>query len=294
LAIYPTKYNICLKGQSVTYGAFYYLNHEFNIYKLINKYETAFTNTFGLKIDYFENITYENLKNLNINCQSSANLSSDIWCLNPIIYKYKKIELPCSNCNYLSGMYYDKLPQLDITLIRSPDDLEQAIKNIEINKLKNKINRSDYKINVESNILKDNIIKNLENPLTGDINKNIIKIILNYNKLKELDIFNNINENYISKLIWKTLNYNYYDIPPEWFNYQYNIEQINDCVINNYVKQISKIDGWSQYALYILLNDNGKNYNNIDVNTIDEKTKYYYNKSINIDYNKYKMKQFSL
>ena len=78
-----------------------------------------------------------------------------------------------------------------------------------------------------------------------------------YDKHKSLyDKINNYNDmQKKSQLIWKTLNYSGYDIPPEWFKVNLDTED-EYRQFNSIVKELSKIDGWDIFTIYCLLASN--------------------------------------
>ena len=86
----------------------------------------------------------------------------------------------------------------------------------------------------------------------------------------------------MSKLIWKALNYSYYDIPPEWFNYMIYTNENDNRQFNIIMKQVASIDGWAEYTIIILLNCDKIIKNQIDTITLKDNM-------VKTDFKKYMM-----
>ena len=289
LSIYPNKYHFSTSIFSAVYGKpeiDFYNKKVFIIKDLIKTIDSNM-------LEYFDNLSLDNLEKLGLTCKSSALASSMEWCVRPYLYAQESLD-NCPPANYYSGFYFDKPPSLDIGILRQPSDLPYAIESLEKNKLLIPLNKSDYKITVEKDNFKNDIFKNI------DDNKCHIKpalqnIILNFGIIdpefgvsqcrKIATKVSYLNPNGISvtqsnvwnPLIWKALNYYGYDVKPDCLKVKLNdnasYEQFNELVI-----ELAKISGWAEYAANILLKDDDtydSNANDFDSPVVKAKTERY-------------------
>ena len=300
LAILPTKYNYIFTLYNNTHSI-KILNQ--NIYELYLEKLNKIKETEIIEND---ELSLEKLKKLGISCNKTTIGTASEWCIQPYIYKVSN-ETNCPAENYFSGFYYEDPPSLDIGIIRQPSDIKYAIKALENNPLQIKLNRSDYKLNVENEDFKDDVRKNI------DDNKSHIKaavqnIILKYGDIdttvllsqgeKIASLVSELNPDGTlgtqSKvwcpLIWKALNYANYDVPREW--YQVELKDYDYGTFNTLVKQLAKLPGWAEYAVEVLTTDKYKyrtNDNSFDSKIVTDRAKYYANTPKNNDYSKYTM-----
>jgi len=286
LSIYPTKYHIVPAIFNNDYDDIFYNKPLVNINTLFEK----FINKYGEdKLKYLDELTFNNLKEFNITCISSAISTSSEWCLNPYQENKNNI-LKCPPSNFYSGFYYELSPSLNHGIIRQPSELYEALIQLEKNNLIIPLNNTDYKLYIEKNNFMNDILKNIINKKCK-IKKHLQKIILSYNyHIYNYDLIFidnilkdilNLKEKLINKsddieeiLIFKALNYYGYDINPEciYINFINNVDYIS---FNNNVKKLANIPGWAVFAANILLydNDNYDNYDNYDKKTYLKKIK---------------------
>jgi len=175
-------------------------------------------------------VSLEMLKELKIDCYKNIIINSLEWCKDPYLTNYIN-KFDCDPSEYLSGFYYEKPPILDLGFIRQPSDIKHAINMMIENQLRLPLNKSDYKLATETDIILKNMNNNKFNK-NGIFNDKIINQIIG-DKDDIIEFINiNFQENIIlSKLIWKSLNYYGYDIPPEWFKSndqeRHNIKNFN-------------------------------------------------------------------
>jgi hypothetical protein len=227
-------------------------------------------------IEKLKNINFENLNYFGFKCTDNVIINTTLeWCQSAYIQNLAPDNMYCTPANYYSGFYDETPPSLDIGILRQPSDLIHAVNALYNNNLKLKLNKSDYKLNVKTtNLITDikdnkdnynNIKPELQNAIFN-FNfsdgkkiftvesiaivafKNLINQKQNYEKLK------NLKSRLWSSLIWKALNYSGYDIPSEWF-YIHLDDNEKYHQFNYYVKKLSKIKGWAEYALEVLIKD---------------------------------------
>ena len=304
LSIYPNKYHFSTSIFSAVYGneeVTFYKKQEFIIKDLIKDIIKDIDSNL---LEYYDNLSLDNLEKLGITCKSSALASSMEWCVRPYINAQESLD-NCPPANYYSGFYFDKPPSLDIGILRQPSDLPYAIESLEKNKLLIPLNKSDYKINVEKDNFKNDIFKNI------DDNKCHIKpalqnIILNFGiidpefgvsqcrKIATKVSYLNPNgtsvtqSNVWNPLIWKALNYYGYDVKPECVKVE--LKDSDYEIFNKFVIELANLPGWAEYAANILLNDNSNyksNDNNFDSDIVKIKT-FEYTNMVNENIEKYK------
>ncbi len=309
-------------------------------------YNTLHTNTvnrankkeFSKKVD-LANIpewkeNYES--DFKVNCKNSIYFSSELFC-NTRSYKKFSDTLNDKNCdpaNYFSGFYDDEPPSLDIGLLRNPKDLLSAVKYTFKNKLNNPLNKSNYKLKTEKGNLFEQFVSNSIDDGKSHIKATLQNVILNFGKntgfgipeaqlvaqkasLLNTNNLGNTQSSIWCPLIWKALNYNGYDVPPEWLE----VKNVDNRMFNAYVKDLSNIKGWTEYAMEVLSqggnqtfssNDNsfesqkvkqltssysqsykGKNFNNLRMETFNKYMKYK-KKYLSLKKNNYSSKLNSL
>lgn len=288
-------------------------------------YNTLHTNTvnrankkeFSKKVD-LANIpewkeNYES--DFKVNCKNSVYFSSELFCNQKSYRKFYLNDKNCDPANYFSGFYDDEPPSLDIGLLRNPKDLGSAVKNTLKNKLNNPLNKSNYKLKTEKGNLFEQFVSNSIDDGKSHIKATLQNVILNFGKntgfgipdaqlvaqkasLLNTSNLGNTQSSIWCPLIWKALNYNGYDVPPEWFE----VKNVDNRMFNSYVKELSNIKGWAEYAMQVLSqggnqtfssNDNsfdsqkvkqltnsysqsykGKNFNNLRMETFKKYMKY--------------------
>ncbi len=305
LSIYPNKYhsNICIFSNLDGGGNDFY-NVKHNINEVIRNLE----NNDKFIQENTSNITLDKLKNMNITCNSSAISSSIEWNIIPYRNNHSDKDLQsCPSTDYYSGFYNDIKP-LENNTLTQPSDLENVY-NVRIrNNLKIPLNKTNYKLQTESNNFIDAIKKNIDDNKCHIINA-LQNIILNYGKnIPELSISEGqsiaqraaglnpkgtgVTQSDIwNPLIWKALNYAGYDVKPECFNkIQFNnIKSYEE--FNNLVKELSELPGWADYAVNVLTatHDPFKDTDNdFESQIVQDKTKEFTNLKSN-DNSMYKM-----
>lgn len=324
LSIIPNKYHyfqMTFDNIEHNYVLFYLLKDSgINNLNDLNK---KFIKSYLLNDDYFDNIgNYENNKYkytvFGINCMASIGTNSFLLTCQELYIGNKYYDkIICPPDDYYSGYYNDNPPSLNIGIFRQPSDFTYAVDILNSNKLILPLNKSNYKLDVESKTLHLELIesKNVDNIESGHIKGAVQNLILKYGGdmgeegmliaqtacgLNPNGGLNAETQSYIlCPLIWKALNYYGYDIKPSWFN-ELNLNNYDDFVtFNRCVMQLSNIDGWADYAIYILLNDK-TNYDDGDNDFFSDTIKTLHLeyssiiKNINIesDYKKYKMKEY--
>ena len=227
-----------------------------------------------LKIINFDNFNFDTLKDFGINCKDNLIINSILdWCQHSYIKKSTPNTVYCTSANYYSGFYNEKPPSLNIGILRQPSDLIYAVNALYNNNLKLKLNKSDYKLNVKTTNLITDIKDNKDN--YNNINPQLQDAIFNFsngakivdvesianaafetliNQKQNSETLRNLKSKLWSSLIWKALNYSGYDIPSEWF-YIHLDDNEKYYQFNYYVKKLSKIPGWAEYALEVLIKD---------------------------------------
>jgi hypothetical protein len=260
LAIYPTKYFF---NETI-----FSIDKNNNAY--VSKKEFSFNNRLLKNKLLINELTFENLAKININCLSTAINNALEWCTEPYIQNNSEI-LQCNPEEFLSGFYYDNQPNENIAFLRSPNDLEHVISVLEKNNLKLKLNSSNYKLYEENSNLK--MITSCNHDKNGNINYNLINKIINYNNIGK--IISGIPQELYSELIWKALNSAGYDVPPEYFT-KIHIDDIT---------KISSNKGWINHTIKLLTTCNHLNYSNltnIKMDTYKEKYLKYKQKYLNL------------
>jgi len=324
LSIIPNKYQI--KGTIFSYDkGNQFWKEKNNVDKITKDYARENPEI----IEKLKNINFENLNYFGFKCRDNVIFNSTLeWCQAaysdqvPYIGQAPKDFLDtkeeyledywyCTPANFYSGFYDEKPPSLNIGILRQPSDLKYAIYALENNNLKLKLNKSDYKLYVESTTFVYAVRENIDN-YYNHIKSAIQNIILK---------FGNINKSGISKaemiarkvslllnptdirktqsdlwapLIWKALNYSGYDVPPQWFK----IDLDNDeyyYKFNEFVKELANIPGWADYAVEVLISDNDS-YTNTDndfnSDKVISKSNEYKTSYVGKDFNKYKMASY--
>jgi hypothetical protein len=264
-------------------------------------------------------ITMSDLNKLKITCYSSAISSSMEWCVNPYLDKQRENEINCPPADFYSGFYFDNPPSLGIGIIRQPSDIPSALENLITNTLLIPLNKSNYKLQVESNEFTKAIEKNIVN---GEINPKLLYLILWFNdeplyfkEIYEWDKDNLVlidNKMYYSKLfspfIFKALNYAGYDVDPKYINVHFDDDNKNR-IFNENVIGMANMSEWAKYTAYLLttkidystfkFNDNKKNKDLMskdltNIFVLQKKFKEdFYNNKDSMDHSMYKMKKMA-
>lgn len=138
LAIYPTKYQFNEMNYSYTTDKSKENNDSINlnnihIQKIIEEYKKKLMIE-DYQIEYYENLTTENLEKLYITSTQGCLNTSLEWNVemfgNQPKYNYDEI---CSSDNYYSGFYFDKDELYNRGLLREPSDLKKMVKYIQNN-----------------------------------------------------------------------------------------------------------------------------------------------------------------
>jgi hypothetical protein len=259
LAIYPNKY---LFNETI-------FSIDKNNYQYVTKKEKSYDDRLlvvSQELKDIDELTFENLSKININCRTTVINNALEWCTEPYLNNNSEI-LSCNPEEYLSGFYFDEQPSQEIGFLRYPRDLSHVIDVLEKNKLKIKLNKTSYKLHEENPNFKLLTSCNIHNK-TGEINQEIINKILNYNNIPEM--LSKLAPNLYSKLIWKALNSVGYDVPPEYFV---------DLKVDD-ISKLTSVPGWIDYTIKILL----MCYNNDNIKMDEYKEKYL----------KYKSKYYNL
>jgi len=256
------------------------------------------------------------LFNYGISCRSSSTLLSQEWCKHPYIYNKEINYVNCRNSNFISGFYYVKSPSLDIGILRQPSDLKYAISVLEKNKLVIPLNKSDYKLKVESNSLREAVDKSVDNKTTGHIKSALQNVILKFGPIDILGfglpeaqrIAGNVSglnpagtEGTQSAvwcpLIWKALNYSGYDVPPEWFVVKLKSDKDYEK-FNDLVKELARIEGWTEYALEVLTKAGDEEFadrdNDFDSDKVNELSERYNDSYNNSNFSNLKMASYEI
>uniref|UniRef100_A0A6C0DA02 Uncharacterized protein n=1 Tax=viral metagenome TaxID=1070528 RepID=A0A6C0DA02_9ZZZZ len=303
LSIYPTKYLFNETIFSIS------KNRKESLRKMKFIEAEKIANEYIKDID----INLASLNKINISCRLSALNNALEWCTYPYLGNVIT-DIECNPDDYLSGFYYDKQPSLISGFLRSPKDLEYVINVLENNKLKLKLNISNYKLNKENDNLQKVIQNGIDDNNNGHIKSALQNIILMYGEVdkqlggitegeKIANIVSFINpkgtnatqSNVWVPLIWKSLNYAGYDVPPEYF---INLKLNNDedhRIFNENVIKLSKLNGWAEYAIDILISNTekySKSDNSFESQKVIDESKKYKNKNHG-DLSPYKMDTYN-
>ena len=265
-------------------------------------------------IEKLKNINFENLNYFGFKCTDNVIINTTLeWCQSAYIQNLAPANMYCTPANYYSGFYDETPPSLDIGILRQPSDLKYTIDALENNKLKLKLNKSDYKLYVESSTFVDAVKKNIDDG-KNHIKPAIQNIILKFGNIdtdfgiskaemiagKVSQLLNSTNIEKTQSdvwvpLIWKALNYSGYDIPPEWFKIDLGNDEYYDK-FNKFVKELANIPGWADYAVEVLISDNDSSYTNTDndfySSKVISKSNEYKTSSVDKNFNKYKMASY--
>ena len=252
--------------------------NEYNLVELEKEYgnlsENELKNNIIVKtitdeqVDNFYN-DKQNLNKLNITCDSSAIASPVEWCTRPYFYKFNKPKQhECPAIDYYSGYYNELPPSAKIGILRLPTDLKRTINDLEVNTFDKKLELSKYQ---NSDFSKSFI--NVDDTSSGHIKPEVQDLIMAYKEPGEICLTDKegcktfiiateaaeIHGNYKSgetqstiwvSLIWKALLLSGYPIPYNWSIYRgYG----NSIEIEKLSLELSKIKGWSKYAIICLL-----------------------------------------
>jgi len=203
-------------------------------------------------------LTYYNLNTLNINCSHTV-FNSPIESFQNS-YLYGKDILQCHSGDYYSGFYDVRPPNVNIGILRTPNDIKNVFETIQGNKYSAKLEISAY---AKGKI--DNWAKNVDVTNNGKIKYNLEYLILSFNSKtiarteNSLDLFSPVDKKLIMcMLIWKALLYKGYNIPGEWVqnnSYTYTITSDIYRKFNNIAKELASIDEWDKFAIFVLDTD---------------------------------------
>lgn len=254
LSIFPTKYLI---SSFMFYSS---IDSNFNFYIIDVQYTI---DQFEEKFGYEPILDDEVMEKHKLTCKTSARLQVTQWCTDKYFdLAYDKNESSkCFSANYYSGFYFDEPPDLGIGILRCPKDMNYASEALNENSLINPLNKSDYKLTVE----KEDFKNAFTNPITidktnGNIHYFFIFMLLNFLEIHNKELFDEINsikhpetQLFLSQLIWKTLNYSGYDVPPEWINVNFDTDE-EYRKFNSMVKKLSTVKNYDIFLIYILQN----------------------------------------
>jgi hypothetical protein len=269
LSIFPTKYLIS------TFMFYSIYDSNLNFY-IIDVQHTI--NQFKEKFGYEPELNDEILEKHKLTCKTSARLQVTQWCTDQyfdLAYDQKENDR-CFSANYYSGFYFDEPPDLGIGILRYPADMKYAVEALKENNLRNPLNKSDYKLKIEKNDLKNTFPNEIiVNNSNGNIHYFFIFMMLYFLEDNNTELFDEINKTYLSniylnntysdkrpddilstqlilsQLFWKTLNYSGYDVPPEWFNIKFDSDK-NYRKFNSIVKKLSKTEKYHIFLIDIL------------------------------------------
>jgi len=176
------------------------------------------------------------LSKLNINWATTIINTSLEWNTYPYFKNIKNKNYNFYAGLYLPGTYIFKLP-FNISILRSPADLKHSY--FVLKKFKT-LENTEYKL---QNIELTNTIKNkLNNNIFENINKGIIKKEI-ISKILDINI-SEIKQKTYSKIIWRILLYNNYNIPIEFVRFRKKFKRdiissydINRITLNNLNKK---------------------------------------------------------
>ena len=279
----------------------------------VDKITKKYANNNPEIINKLKNINFENLNYFGFKCMDNVIINTTLeWCQRAYIQNVPQDKMYCTPANYYSGFYDETPPSLDIGILRQPSDLKYVIGALDNNKLKLKLNKSDYKIKVE-NLLFSNAVK--KNIINGSIIKPALQsIILNFGDIDtkygitqgeiiaqdalsvlHLDKMISTKSKILTLLIWKALNYSGYDVPPNWFYINLDNDEYY-YKFNEFVKKLANIPGWADYATEVLISDNDDSYtyndNEFESLKIINKSIKYSQSYKGKDFNKYKMASY--
>ena len=323
-----SKYDFIREIEKIRNGSYTVLESDYNDINLLlslipNKYSSFNTISYNIENiilndlininDYIKNDIYSikykgELDKYDITCKNNLLVSPFEWCMDS--YNESKDKINCPPANFYSGFYYEQPPSLNIGILRQPADLDITLEALKNNKLKNKLNISDYKVKVERDIFSKDVLKNIDDNICH-IKPTLQTIILNYGEIddnfgiaKAWGIANRISainpqgtsvtQSYVwVPLIWRALNYFGYDVNPKCLEVKLDTND-NYRIFNEAVKELANIPGWAEYAVRILVGDNdnyNKEDNDIDSEKVKNKSSYYAN-LFSIDHSQYMMDKY--
>jgi len=239
-----------------------YLDAKFTTQHMINELKH-----FNKIIPDNPTLTTEYLEKTGLDCRSNIlNNTVGEWC--QLAYKDVKnstIPTGCPSTDYFSGFYDDKPPSLDIGILRCPDDLPYAYEAILKNKLLRPLNKSNYKIKREDYAFENVIANSFSDVSKTNIKPNLLNLIFPEESVlmswifwTSFDAKKDLDDRQLSALVWKSLNFYGYDVPPELFN-SIKIDKISTEEFNTRVKKLAeyKINNisWADNTFNILTNN---------------------------------------
>jgi hypothetical protein len=222
-------------------------------------------------------LNYDKLISIGITCEMSAfaniynNWYSDQYLFPKTSIKHKK----CSDYDFFSGQYATQ-PTTNIAQLDTPESLSYVYSLLEKNKFAFPLNISNYKLHVEKPNLQNAVTASLTMGGEGTFHDNIKDIVYKYGDNGFFSgilgsIFGGANtigeevriaiENdftaydtnlVLCKCVWKALNIYGYDVPPEWFNIDFNNDD-DYKKFNELAKKLLSIDGWALYTMHTIL-----------------------------------------
>ena len=253
LAIFPSKYmwiSTCQSPDNLDLFKSVNLNDLFNDRKKVFITDEGINPTIPI-------VSEAMLKELKIDCLKNIFTNSLEWCKHPYVDQLIN-NTDCDPSEYISGFYDENPPILDLGIIRQPSDLKHAIDVMKKNKLKIPLNKTDYKLKTESDKLKTQLPNTTVDNSNGNIkNPTLTQIVSKPNVSNLFNEIKSIGNDLEQPLIWKSLNFSEYDIPPEWFKTNRIVLDTNDKKVkfNQTVKKLSQVPNWTDDTMKILLND---------------------------------------
>lgn len=236
LSLIPNKYHlqIYLFGSSSSYD-----NEMKQIKMSINDWYTECKRMDSINFikEAAKTLTSESLKSIGLYCKMSISQhTAGEWSQASYGTNYKPSNLTanCDSADYFSGFYYESPPSLDIGILRQPSDFKYAFDAMKKNKLVRFLDKSNYKLdyhttssvksyvysslqNSKSYVIKDDVINRIFPPVTtaSGISSYLWSLVMPNILTVCREAYNN---DQLSILVWKSLNFYGYNIPVSWFD----------------------------------------------------------------------------
>ena len=214
-------------------------------------------------IKYFKKLSIESLQHFHIDCKATIVINTvgepqqDIYNSALIKKVSDTMKTGCHSYDYLSGFYDVDPPSLDIGILRQPKDFKYAIKAMKENKLFLPLNKSNYKLESEREDF-TNITKKCRKNNSTVIKKEYLTDIKKIKNNFASKIFQNLNDEVASALIWKALNFYGYDVSPDFFD-SIKFDKDQDYKkFNENVKILANEPNWADSTFNIIKDTNGK------------------------------------
>jgi hypothetical protein len=120
LSVYPTKYFISLAFFNKNDRYTEFRHKKINIDTILQKIDPIYSKK-------IEDLSWDNLNQVGLNCNTPILNSGIEWCLQP----YLKNPKDCPEDSFFSGFYYDKPEALEYGIYRTPEELEKLVKLID-------------------------------------------------------------------------------------------------------------------------------------------------------------------